>query len=226
MAHGARVSAINNEGLTPIELTLRGCSNIDIVDAVDVANILLEAGASKSEQCKIFVAKIGQTFEFSREGFNKDSVDLYSNALDQLYALFDVKPIARRLNYDGKSPIIAKATTWQQQHEELWQMLVPSGGHASTVQGELVRVSGRISREIEGNGGINWDADFTKMAEHFAQMLKLGLPSPDRDIDEAAQIAKSIKTVEGGSLRLAQLAVTWVSFNPVPLLLATVPYKR
>jgi len=226
LEYGAVPNQKNSEGLTPIELGLRSCRNIDIENTVELVRVLLDAGAKKSDSCKKSVETIGQTFEFHREGFNKDSVEAVSRSLDQLYALFDVTPIPRRLKYDGKSPIIPVSSTWQKQHEELWNLLVPSTGHASTVQGEMVRVSGRISNEIEGNGGANWDADFTKMAEHFVKILKQGAQLSVEEIEEARSIVKSIRKIDGSSQRLAQLAVAWVRKNPSPLLLDKVEYKR
>jgi hypothetical protein len=223
---GAKVSVINNEGLTPIELALRTCRNTDIENTVELVGLLLDSGAKKSESCNASVKSIGETFEFHRESFNKDSVEAVSNALNQLYKIFGVLPVPKRLKYDGKSPIVSRALTWQKQHEELWDLLVPSSGQASTVQGELIRISGRILDEIEGNGGANWDADFSRMADHFVKLLKLGTPLPSEDLEEANGIVKAIRKIDGRSSRLAQLAVAWVGENPTPVSLGKVDYKR
>ncbi|MES2826080.1 MAG: ankyrin repeat domain-containing protein [Pseudomonadota bacterium] len=224
--HGAKVEEKNNEGLTPLEVGLRSCRNIDIENTVDLARVFLAAGAQKSDSARKFVETIGQTFEFHREGFNKDSVDDVSRSLEQLYALFDVAPIPRKQQYDGKSSIIPTSATWQSQHEELWNLLVPSSGHANTVQGELIRVSGRIANEIEGNGGANWDSDFKKMAECFVQMLQQGEQLSIEEVAEAKNIVKSIKSSNVSSNRLAQLAVAWVKKNSSPILLKKTEYKR
>ncbi|HSC81829.1 MAG TPA: ankyrin repeat domain-containing protein [Chitinolyticbacter sp.] len=226
LRHGAKASAMNNDGLTPIELSLKNCQNIDIQDTVKLVRVLLESGAKKSERCKTYVDSIGRIFEFHREGFDKDSVEAVSSSLNQLYEIFGVSPIPRRLKYDGKSPIVARASPWQKQHEELWDLLVPSSGQASTVQGELIRISGRISNEIEGNGGVNWDADFSRMANHFIRLLGMGVPLPPEDIEEANAIVRSIRTLDGYSSRLAQLAVLWVGKNPTPTALGNIDYKR
>lgn len=224
--HGAKVDAVNNEGLTPIELGLRRCQNIDIENAVNLTRALTEAGAIKSTRCKEFVQTIGKTFEFHREGFNRDSVESVATSLNALYEIFDVPAIPRRMNYDGVSPIIPRATVWQKQHEELWNMLVPSSGQASTAQGEAVRISGRVSNEIEGNGGVNWDADFSKMAKNLVNILKQGVPLSLSEIDEADAIVRSIKSKINGSTRLAELAVAWVVKNPTPIPLGIASYKR
>lgn len=54
-------------------------------------------------------------------------------------------------------------SSWQEQFDQLWDLLVPSCGAASTVQGEAVRVCGRLAHELLDNGGINWDDDFQTM---------------------------------------------------------------
>src|SRR5579859_4740318 len=58
LQHGARVDERNKEQLTPLELALRGCSNINIENMVTLAKILLEAGAEKTPQMKKFVKEI------------------------------------------------------------------------------------------------------------------------------------------------------------------------
>jgi len=224
--HGSNVNSINNEGFTPLELGLRSCRNIDIENTVEITKMLVNAGAQKTSKCKEFIENIGKTFEFHREGFNKDSVQSVSNALDEMYLFFDVTPIQRLKKYDGTSPIIAISSTWQKQHEELWSLLVPSSGHAETIQGELIRISGKISNEIEGNGAINWDKEYIKMAESFLVLLEKGNRLSSEEIMEAGNIIKSIKNIDGRSQQLAKMAVAWVKMNPSPLILDEPNYKR
>ena len=64
--------------------------------------------------------------------------------LERLYALFDVKPAPKRKVHDGVSPIIVEDGPWQKQYDELWEMLIPSSGPAKTVQGEVIRITGRV----------------------------------------------------------------------------------
>ncbi len=77
-------------------------------------------------------------------------------ALDRLYELLHAPPVPRRVEYDGKSRITVSETTWQKQHSELWALLVPGSGHANTIQGEVIRISGRLGYEILNNGCMNW----------------------------------------------------------------------
>ncbi|WKK99870.1 hypothetical protein Q0F98_21465 [Paenibacillus amylolyticus] len=138
--------------------------------------ILLDAGASVTPDMKESVKRIGKDFEFVREKFNKDKVDGVSDALIKLYRLFDVEPVANRIMHDGTAPIQVKATTWPKQHQELWEYLIPAQGHAQTVQGEVIRITGRVSHEVLDNGGGNWDAEYRKMLDALIRYLGTGAP--------------------------------------------------
>lgn len=246
--HGARVDATNNSGLTPLVLALQQCSNAKIQQIAEMAELLLPAqprqptglrsfasrflGRGQKSDDRIspkmrgFVERIGTNFEFHRSGFNPESKDATSAALDKLYSLFGVPPVPRRSMHDGKSPIVAKATRWEDRHQELWELLVPSSGAAGTVQGEVIRISGRISRELDGNGGINWDAEFGQMADALLTHLGSGESLPDPKLKQAAKIVSEVKRKYGDTRRLSELAVEWVALNPKPIALPTPLYKR
>ncbi|WP_028102343.1 ankyrin repeat domain-containing protein [Pseudoduganella violaceinigra] len=208
---GADVNALNRDGLTPLELALRRCRNVDLEDMAPLAELLLAAGASTSPAMKQVVAELGKTFEFHRSAFNPDLRDAASAGLNRLYELFGAAPVAPRLIHDGTAPIAVQGGSWQEQHDMLWAFLVPSSGPAATVQGEVIRISGRIANELEGNGGVNWDADYKAMAEAFVKHLALAEP--------ASELVKD-------SARMAQLAVAWVAQHPVPIPLGRTEYKR
>src|SRR5262249_22133308 len=181
LQRGAQVDARNREGLTPLELALRGCSNTDLEPIAPLAALLLDASPKKTPRMKEFVEGIGERRDVHRDKFNPDSVAAASDALDRLYALFDVPPVRRRLMHDGRSPIVVTASSWQEQHRELWDLLVPSQGHSATIQGEVIRISGRIAYELHGTGGANWDADFKKMADALRRHVGAGQPLPPPD---------------------------------------------
>jgi hypothetical protein len=226
LQHGAKVSALNGDGLTPLEYALQRCNNAAIEDIATVAAILLDAGAQRTPRMKVFVTRIGTNFEFFRDRFNRDTVGSTSSALGQLYALFDVPPVPRRAMHDGKAPIIAKSTNWQDRHQELWDLLVPSGGAAATVQGEVIRISGRIAKELDDNAGINWDADYKKMADAFLSFVGSGHALSDLKLKEAATLVSEIKRKGGEPWRLCELAVEWVALNKMPVVLAPPQYGR
>jgi hypothetical protein len=187
LERGVDANARNANGQTPLVLALEHCSNATIARTAPIAELLLPlalptAPARPSLLGRILgrqaanpspvtpamqdiVRRIGHDFEFHRAGFNPESLDATDAALSRLYLLFGVAPLPRRLMHDGKARILATAATWEARHQELWQLLVPSGGAAATVQGEAIRLSGRIADEIDGNGGINWDSDYAAMAD-------------------------------------------------------------
>lgn len=248
LEHGARVDATNNSGLTPLELAIQRCSNAKLREIAEVAELLLtvqprqqtgiRSFASRllgrgqrgddriSPEMRGYVQRIGTNFEFHRSGFNPESREATSAALDKLYALFGVPPVPRRSMHDGKSPIVAKTARWEDRHQELWELLVPSSGAAGTVQGEVIRISGRISRELDGNGGINWDAEFGQMAEALLAHLGSGEALPSPELKQAAKIVSEVKRKCGDTRRLSELAVEWVAMNPKPIAHSTPSYKR
>ncbi|MDC7682113.1 hypothetical protein PQU92_02430 [Asticcacaulis sp. BYS171W] len=247
IAAGARATVANREGQTPLDYALSRCSNINIENMVPLSEVLLAAmrdeakppasflnrllGGAKtvavmSPERQAEVTRIGQDFEFSRSAFNPESVDAVSAALDKLYAIFDVTPVPRRAMYDGKTPIKVTAKAWSDQHDELWALLVPPQGAAMTQQGEAIRVSGRLHRELEGNGGVNWDSDFKAMADMLTQIFANGQALPAGELEEARALTAAVKRKGGDTARLCQLAVEWVRRNPSPLTMPDAPYSR
>jgi hypothetical protein len=226
IAHGADVNALMDEEQTPLDYALAQSSNTDIPNMAEVAELLLQAGAKLSDETAEHVTNIGQSFEFHRSGFNPDYLDETDAGLQRLYALFDVPPVPRRALHDGKAQIVVKAKDWREAHEELWALLVPSSGPAETVQGELVRIAGRINDELERNGGVNWDANYGKMADAFVAYLALGKSLDAALLDDARQAAANAKQKRDGSERLAQLAIMWVALNAKPLKLGKPDYQR
>lgn len=223
--HGAQVDARNKRGLTPLELALAGCENADLVSMAELAELLLDAGALRSSQMTDFVEQIGRKFEFHREGFNRDSLEVTNAALERLYELFQANPAPRRIQHDGRSPITTRGETADEQFHFLWEWLVPSSGPAATVQGEVIRIAGRIRRESEGNGGVNWNAEFRKMADAFLAFLQSGHPLPDSELKKAAELIEQLKAKVGDPTPMSNWAVAWVRQNPDPRALEKPKYR-
>lgn len=224
--NGAALDAKNSNGETAFELALKQCANANLVEMVDLSELLINAGAARPEKSEEYVTKIGKQFEFHRDNFNKESIDECDAALKRLYDIFNVPPVPRRIKHDINSEISVKATVWQEQHPELWELLVPSSGPAQTVQGEVIRISGRISNELEGNGGLNWDNDYQKMADAFYTYIASGNTFGLSELSEAKKLIESMKNKNGSTARLAELAVKWVLINRTPIQLATPDYNR
>lgn len=226
---GADVDARNRQGHSVLQIALATTRNADIEATAKIAQTLLAAGLQCDESLLAEVERIGREFEFHRATFNPDYLEATQAALACLYRLFDVTPVASRKVHDGHSAILVTATGWFEQHQQLWALLIPSSGAAATVQGEVIRVSGRISREIHHNGSANWDGDFKAMLAALVGHVSSGVPLPAADLAEARALAVALR---GGNDdaehtdRLCELAVHWVIANPQPLPLAAPAYSR
>ena len=227
---GANVNVENDMGRTPLASVLMVCRGIYIAQTAEIASMLLEAGAKKTSKMKERVEQIGKDFEFHRESIHPDYIEAADKGLTKLYELFDVKPVAKRITHDGVSPILVKEGSWEEQYEELWSFLIPSSGAAKTVQGEVIRIPGRVRDELDRNGGVNWDRDYRKMLQAMPQYLSLGIPLSDQELEETKEL---IAQVHGKDFddeprldRLCQLAIAWIKQNPDPLLLEKTSYKR
>ena len=218
---GANINAKNKMRQTPLEKALVSCRNADIVSMAEVADILLNAGTTVTPEMKDSIKRIGNDFEFHREGFNKEYLSQTDEALLRLYELFDVPPVEKRKTHDGVSMITVSTKGWQAQHNELWNLLVPSKGHAVTVQGEVIRITGKVSYEILNNGGMNWDNQFRKMLNSLIHYFSMDTPLSPVSLQEAVALAKELQSGNGSDEpeRLCELAVHWVLNNPNPIAL-------
>ena len=227
---GADVNAKNDMGRTSLASVLMVCRGIYIAQTAEIASMLLDAGAKKTPAMKEKVENIGKDFEFHRESIHPDYIEGADKGLAKLYELFDVKPVEKRLTHDGYSPIELVEGSWEEQYEQLWSFLIPSSGAAKTVQGEVIRIPGRVRDELDRNGGANWDRDYRKMLQALPQYLSLGNPLSDQELEETKEL---IAQVHGKDFddeprldRLCQLAIAWIKQNPEPLPLEKTSYKR
>lgn len=61
---------------------------------------------------------------------------------------------------------------YQDEYGELWDRLVPESGKAETVQGEVVRLIGRLAVEYYRNGNMNWDRDYDAMLAWLSSTIQ------------------------------------------------------
>lgn len=226
IAKGANVKAKDDMKHNPMEAMLYAVQSIDISKAAKTAELYLKAGLKSTKFAKEQVTRIGEDFEFHREGFNPEYLEETDTALQQLYKLFDVPPVPKRIQHDGKSPIVLTGETWEKRYEQAWELLVPSSGRASTVQGEVVRIAGKVNDELLRNAMGNWDREYRKMLNAISGYLQQGNSLSESELTEVADIQKYILEDDGaGSHRLCELATLWVTKNPEPMVLEKVNYK-
>ena len=223
---GADIKAKDDRGYAPMERMLSRLRNAYIEKATKTAEVYLKARLKPTKFAKEHITRIGEDFEFHRQGFNPEYLEQTDSALQQLYKLFDVPPVPRRIQHDGKSPIVLAGETWEKRYEQAWELLVPSSGRASTVQGEVVRIAGRVNDELLRNAMGNWDREYRKMLNAISGYLQQGNSLSESELTEVADIQKHILEDDGtGSHRLCELATLWVTKNPEPMALEKVNYK-
>ena len=223
---GADVNAKDDRGNTPLERMLSRLRNAYIEKAAKTAEVYLKAGLKPNKFAKEQVIRIGEDFEFHREGFNPEYLEETDAALQEIYKLFDVPPVPRRIQHDGKSPIVLTGETWEKRYEQAWELLVPSSGRASTMQGEVVRIAGRVNDELLRNAMGNWNKEYQKMLNAISGYLQQGNPLSESELTEVVDIQKHILEDDGtGTHRLCELATAWVVQNPQPIALGKVNYK-
>ena len=223
---GADIKAKNNMGHNVMERLLSRLYSGYIERAVKAAEIYLKAGLKPTKYAKEQVTRVGEDFEFRREDSDTEWVEKREEALQQLYKLFDVPPVPRRIQHDGKSPIVLTGDTWEKRYEQAWELLVPSSGRASTVQGEVVRIAGRVNDELLRNAMGNWNKEYQKMLNAISGYLQQGNPLSESELTEVVDIQKHILEDDGTDThRLCELATAWVVQNPQPIALEKVNYK-
>lgn len=226
---GADVHAKDDMGNTPLEAAVFQARGIDIKGLASVAECLFQHGVGVTENLQKYMVKLGEEIEFRRADINPDFIDDIDEALEKMYSIFQVEPVPRRIIYDGKSRIVVKETRWQKQHEELWNLLVPGSGHANTVQGEVIRISGKVSYEILDNGSMNWDSDYKKLVNAWKNYLHMGNPLSEEQYKDMEDILKVIIKGDGDDEelnRMAELSVNWVVQNLDPIPVGDVEYRR
>ena len=109
---------------------------------------------------------------------------------------------------------------WKKQFQEYWNALVPKRGEAETIQGEIIRIVGKVGHEILDNGGINWNKDFSRILQTLLKYFSNGNSLSEEDIDT---VTNAKKQISGGTFneeaieKLEEMAVKWVLANPTPI---------
>ena len=223
---GADINAKDDRGNTPLERMLFRLRNAYIEKAAKTAELYLKAGLKPTKFAKEQITRIGEEFEFHRNDFNPEYLEETDAGLQQLYKLFNVPPVPRRIQHDGKSPIVLTGNTWEERYEQAWTLLVPSSGSTTTVQGEVVRIAGRVNDELLRNAMGNWDKEYRKMLTAISGYLRQGNALSENELAEVADIQKHILEDDGtGTQRLCELATVWVVQNPQPIAVGKVNYK-
>ena len=205
----------------------------------EIAEILIKACGGKEnipheewEKARDCIRKKGERHELDRANYPEFDFGPSDAEMNRFYEVFDVEPVKPIIKHDGVSPIIVDTSLPVGKiHDALWDFLVPGSGKCKNVQGELIRVTGRVDDEVYRNGGCNWDSSYSKMLKAVEKYLAMGTPLEDTDIEAARNAALEINNSKGCCDMepvdlLKELAVKWVSLNSDPIELGKVSYKR
>lgn len=140
-------------------------------------------------------------------------------ALAQLCALFGVEQrqavpapvLGERLEIDESAPV-------GRQYDDLWDRLVPVSGQSASLQGEVIRIAGKVAYEVYDNGCVNWGSSFNMLLDQFLSIVtsRTGLPPDDVERARAAVDSLKAESMETQACDdLIRLAVRWVRLNPV-----------
>lgn len=203
-----------------------------------------EQGWLPDEEWKLaqkYIAQIWHNYNLQKDDLpkhtDKDIKDFhkendYDAAMEKLYSLFEVSPVQAIIKHKGDMPItVDENLSISKQHQALWDFLVPNSGACTTIQWEVIRISGNIDNEINGNGGANWDREYKKMLNALLEFFWQGNALDKKDIQTLEENIKLINNTKAYACReapekLIELAVKWVKQNPTPIPLKNVNYRR
>ena len=224
---GADAEVTSRSGETPLERAFHWARTFDLIKLAPVAEYLIGIGVPVTDKIRTYMRSAAEDIEFRRKDMSPDIMPELDRAMESLYGLLGVASVPRRVEYDGTSPIVIHEKRWQKQHGELWNLLVPGSGHAGTVQGEVIRISGKLAYEILDNGCCNWDSDFKSMANALYRYICMGTPLDADEQREFAGLINGIKDADETDInRLTELSVKWVTLNLNPMAVGELDYKR
>lgn len=224
---GADAEVTSRSGETPLERAFHWARTFDLIKLAPVAEYLIGIGVPVTDKIRTYMRSAAEDIEFRRKDMSPDIMPELDRAMESLYGLLGVASVPRRVEYDGTSPIVIHEKRWQKQHGELWNLLVPGSGHAGTVQGEVIRISGKLAYEILDNACCNWDSDFKSMANALYRYICMGTPLDAYEQREFAGLINGIKDADETDInRLTELSVKWVTLNLNPMAVGELDYKR
>lgn len=177
--------------------------------------VLLDAGSVIDDEVREEFTKFGRRYNRMPD----EARDEYQPVMDRLYERIGAERPDVITPHDGHSDIIVPADkSTNGQFKYLWNYLVPGGGAAATVQGEVIRIVGRLGYEALEMGYVNWDEDFVKMTDFWLETVGAA--------EDAMTVVKQRKAGEADIDALTEATIAWVAEHPQPIALGEVPYRR
>ncbi len=236
---GADINARNNSNETPLIYAIKR-KNGPETKFIQMIEIMLEEHKKNMKKTfvdKLFkkerhpisdedwktiqkeITRIGENHEFYKVNIKDENrLKEENDNMKRLYEIFDVEPVPEREMITENSLIKVKSTDWKEQYSELWNLLVPGSGRAEFIQGEAIRLFGKISYEVMDMGCCNWDKDFEKLSEAFMMLISYGKQLDKEEYDNVKSYMKNVKKMDSdGYYYVAEMTVKWILKNPVPV---------
>ncbi|MDR3460239.1 MAG: hypothetical protein P4N60_22655 [Verrucomicrobiae bacterium] len=138
----------------------------------------------------------------------------------------------------GRKPEVKLST--EEKFKQLWKTLVPLGGDAETLQGEIIRAVGRLEDEYNRNGNVNWEpgdyhSDFVDFLKFYladektfdaatikkirdeAEQVRLAAEDLKTEIFHGEEIKSQKHSADTAFTFLIERAVEWCDKNPTPI---------
>ena len=177
--------------------------------------VLLDAGSEIDDEVREEFTKFGRRYNRMSDKARNE----YQSVMDRLYERIGADRPQEITPHDGHSDIVVPADkSTNGQFRYLWNYLVPNGGEAATVQGEVIRIVGRLGYEALEMGYVNWDEDYVKMIDFWFETVGAA--------EEAMTVVKRRKAGEVDIDALTEATIAWVAEHPQPIALGEVPYRR
>ena len=224
VADVSRMIAWGADPLVVVENVVSWHNFLDAPRALAVIRLLLSVGAPVGERVPTALRSMDRMRStFITHGLpdhlSQSQVDEASAALAELCAMFGVEQReAERAPVVGERLTFDAGATPTQMFSRLWDQLVPDSGQCQTLQGEVIRIAGRVGHEVYDNGGINWDRSFGKLLDQYLTVVRSGLPMPPAAVARAEAAVASLKSRSMSYQAvddITELAVAWVRLNPV-----------
>jgi hypothetical protein len=244
LAAGADPNVGDSERITPlyvaairghaeaVELLLRHGADPNLVDCNDTAALQLVTYEGHREVVALLLEHGADPDHRNKWGAcPRDFAGHRSPEIKKLFQAIKRRPKNKR-GPGRRAPTYAELTGtvdedyYWTRHARLWDELVPPNGQAKTVQGEVIRVTGKLTREAYRNGNMNWDRDCARLWRFVARTLD----DPDTFTpEERTRIKGWVKTIirdhddpdvsgEGSPYYLlTEKAVAWVLAHPKPI---------
>lgn len=218
LEHGADINGKNRQSYerTPINEAIASADLMYAPSRVFKSiDVLLDAGAEIDDETREECTKFGRRLNRSPKSIRRK----YQQQMDRLYERIGATPPTEITPHDGHSDIVVpQDKSTDDKFRYLWNYLVSYGGAAKTVQGEVIRIVGRIGYEALEMGYINWDEEFVKMADYWLETVGAA--------DDAIAVVKRKKAHDDEIDELTEAAVAWVEEHPTPIELGEVDYTR